>query len=112
MALAGVLSNPATDSALDQLAEVLAALEPKLATHKIVLRKLPMAQGEVLQVIRQVLAYHPDGLQAFEVRRLVETELGRKVPSSTIKNDLADNPAFERIGRGRYRLTNIGRVKD
>lgn len=92
---------------LDRLAEVFVSLEPKLASHKIVPRKLPMAQGQVLRAIRQVLAGHPDGLQAFEVRRLVESELGRKVPSSTVKNDLADNPSFERMGRGRYRLRRV-----
>jgi hypothetical protein len=57
-----------------------------------------------LRAIQQVLAGFPNGLQGFEIRRMVEQDLGRKVPSSTIKSNLADNPAFERIGYGRYRL--------
>lgn len=63
-----------------------------------------MAQGQILRTIKQVLAGYPDGLQTFEIRRLVELELGRKLPKSTVKDALASNPAFERLGYGRYRL--------
>jgi hypothetical protein len=104
MGLTEQLSNPGVAPLLERLSQALASLEPNIASHKIVPRKLRIAQGEVLRAIVRVVASYPDGLQTFEVRRLVETELGRKVPSSTIKSDLADNPAFERIRRGRYRL--------
>lgn len=89
---------------LARLAEALAALEPKLASHKILPRKLPRAQGQTLATIKRVLAAYPDGLQTFEVRRIVELDLGRKLPRATVKDALASNPAFVRLGRGRYRL--------
>jgi hypothetical protein len=104
MDLAVNLLNPQLGPRLDKLAKLIASLEPNLASHKIVPRKLPLSQGAILRAIQQVLAGFPDGLQAFEIRRMVEHDLGRKVPSSTIKSDLADNPAFERISYGRYRL--------
>lgn len=104
MELTGALSNPEVGLKLDRLGEVLAGLEPKLSTHQIVPRKLRLTQGRILQTIKQVLAGYPDGLQTFEVRQLVEQELGRKLPRSTVKATLAENPAFERIRRGRYRL--------
>ena len=34
---------------------------------------------------------------------LVEQQLGRRTPRSTVKGALATNPAFERVGYGRYR---------
>lgn len=104
MELTGALSNPEIGPKLDRIAKVLAGLEPKLATHKIVLRKLPLTQGRILETIKGVLAECPDGLQAFEIRWLVEQELGRTLPRSTVKATLAENPAFERITRGRYRV--------
>jgi hypothetical protein len=63
-----------------------------------------MAQGRILWTIKQVLAEYPDGLQAFEIRQLVEQRLGRKLPKSTVKDALASNSAFERLGYGRYKL--------
>jgi hypothetical protein len=107
MELAGVLSNPDASLMLDRLADVLAALEPKLATHQIVLRKLPMPQGQIIWTIKRVLADYPNGLQTFEVRRLVELELGHKLPKSTVKDALASNSAFERIGIGKYLLAEV-----
>jgi hypothetical protein len=104
MELAGVLSNPEVGPKLDRLAEVLGSIEPKLASHRIVLRKLPLAQGRILRTIKQVLAGYPGGLQTFEIRRMVEQELGQRLPKSTVKDALASNPAFERLGYGRYRL--------
>jgi hypothetical protein len=100
-----VLSNHELGPKLDRLAEVLGSLEPKLSSHRIVPHKLPKAQGEILRTIKQVLAGYPGGLQTFEVRRLVEQELGRKLLRSTVKDALASNPAFERISRGRYRMS-------
>ena len=61
-------------------------------------------QGQVLRTIKRVLAQHPNGLQTHEVRGLVERQLGRPLPKSTVKDALASNPAFLRIGYGRYRL--------
>ena len=68
------------------------------------LRKLPRLQGQVLATVKRVLADYPAGLQAFEVRRFVELELGEKLPKSTVKDALSSNAAFERIAPGRYRL--------
>lgn len=103
MELAGALSNPEVGPRLDRLATDLAALKPNLASHTIVLRKLPLRQGWILRTIKQVLAEHPEGLQRWQVGELVEKRLERPVPKSTIGNALV-KPAFERIGPGRYRL--------
>ncbi|MFN8164128.1 MAG: integrase core domain-containing protein [Solirubrobacterales bacterium] len=103
--LTGVLSNPSITKRLDSLAAVLALQQPGLSTHRINLPRLPLAQGQILLTIKNVLASHPDGLQAFEIRQLVERELGHKIPRSTVKDALARNPAFDRIARGRYRST-------
>lgn len=108
MELVGALLNPETGPMLDRLAKALAALEPNLASHRIVPRKLQKVQGQVLATIKRVLAAYPDGLQTFEARRLVELDLGRKLPKSTVKDALASNPAFERLGHGRYRLKPKG----
>ena len=61
-------------------------------------------QGEVLKTIKLVLLEHPDGLQTYEVRQLIEERLGRKMPKSTVRDALANNRTFKRIGHGRYRL--------
>lgn len=98
------LLNPEIGPRLDRLVRLIASLEPHLASHRIVPRKLPSAQGQVLATMKRVLASHPEGLQTFEVRRFVEQDSGRKLPKSTVKDALASNPAFERIGHGRYRL--------
>lgn len=105
MELAGVLSNPEVGPKLDRLAEVLARLKPSPATHRVVLQDLPPSQGKTLRTIKKVLADYPDGLRAFEVRRLVELTLRRKLPDSTVRDALRSNPAFERIERGKYRRT-------
>ena len=102
------LLNPEVGSKLDQLTKIFASLEPNLASHRIVPRKLPLAQGLTLATIKRVLASHPEGLQTFEVRKYVEQDLGRKLPKSTVKDALASNPAFERVRYGRYRLRPSG----
>jgi hypothetical protein len=103
MELAGVLSNPVVGPKLDQLAESFGSLEPKLASHRVTVTKHRRKHGEILDAIKLVLAVHPEGLQTFEARRLVEEHLGRELRPSTVKDALASNPAFERIRRGRYR---------
>lgn len=109
MDLAVDLLNPAVQPILDRLQRAIDSLEGNLARHRVKFSDLPLAQGQILWTIKRVLAAYPDGLQAFEVRRIVELELGRKLPKSTVKDALASNPAFERIGYGRYRLCRSGR---
>jgi hypothetical protein len=89
---------------LDRLAEVFSSLEPKLASHQVVIAKRRRLHGEIIKAIKLILARHPAGLQTFEARKLVEEHLGRELRPSTVKDALASNPAFERIRRGRYRM--------
>lgn len=69
--------------------------------------KLKPPQGQILRTIKLVLLEQPDGLQTYEARKLVEERLGRKLPNSTVRDALANNRAFERTGRGRYRIRNL-----
>lgn len=105
MGLVRVLSNPELGPALDRLETALSKLRRRAATHKVAIDFGPPRQGDVLEAIKVLLAEHPaNGLRQSEVRRQVERRLGRKVPPSTVRTNLAYNPAFERIGYGRYRL--------
>jgi hypothetical protein len=100
--LSGLLPNP-------ELSALLHKIKANLKTG--VTQQGPAAQsvpkprpGEILKTIRLVLLEHPDGLHTYEVRRLVEERLGRKLPRSTVKGFLAEKPEFIRLGRGKYRL--------
>jgi hypothetical protein len=50
-------------------------------------------QGQVLRMIKAVLAEHPDGLRVSEIRELVEQRLGRGLCRSTVKGALAEHAA-------------------
>jgi hypothetical protein len=102
--LSGLLSNTNVRSDIDRLHGVIEELlaSPK---RKRSPRKLQPPQGQILKTIKLVMMEHPDGLHTYEVRQLIEEQLGRKLPKSTVKNALATNPAFERIGYGKYHLT-------
>jgi hypothetical protein len=106
MELLVALLNLETGPKLDRLAQAIKHLEGDPASHGIVFPELPPAQGQILMTIKHVLAAYPDGLQAFEVRRAAELQLGRKLAKSTVNAALAENPAFKRIGYGRYRLVS------
>ena len=58
------LLNPEVGPRLDRLAKLIASLEPNLASHRIVPRKLPLAQGAILLAIQQVLAGFLMGFKA------------------------------------------------
>jgi hypothetical protein len=108
MELAGLLSNP-------DLAEGLARLDLAVAGNRP-LRAADLAappvgrppQGQVLRIIKRILAGHPDGLPVSEVRSLVEEEIGRELSRSTVKGALSDhagpNGVFKRRKRGVYML--------
>ena len=98
--LSGHPSNPNVRSDLDQLQELIE--EGKQSRRMISAPRLKPPQGQILKTIKLVMMEHPDGLHTYEVRRLVEERLGRKLPKSTVKDALATNPMFERIGYGRY----------
>jgi hypothetical protein len=98
------LLNPEIRPKLERLREAVAGLKGNVAAHRVKFRDLPLGQGQILWTIKQVLAAYPDGLQAFEVQQIVGLELGRKLAKSTVNCALSTNTAFERIGRGRYRL--------
>lgn len=102
--LIGTLSNPETGALLSGISDALGTLGSAVAQHDVVTVPPRGAQGEILRTIKLVLAEHPQGLRTVEVRRLVETCLGRRLPSSTVKGLLAQHNAFERLQRGRYRL--------
>lgn len=100
--LSGLLSNPRVTLELKRIAEGLAS-EPRSApAARLSARRAP--QGQVLRAIKGVLAGCADGLQAHEVRTLVEQHLGRQISKSTVNATLFSNPAFELIAYGRYRL--------
>ena len=70
-------------------------------------------QGRTLRTIKTVLLEHPDGLQTYEVRKLVEERLGRRLPKSTVKDALATHPKdFRRVSYGRYMLRSALGVAD
>jgi hypothetical protein len=120
MELRGLLSNPhVRDDPLIEL--ILACSDPeflKRARHlsqrieKLVKsgRSVPLPSppkprpGQVLSTIKLILLEHPDGLQTYEIRQLVEERLGRKLPRSTIKGTLSGRDEFERVERGHYQL--------
>ena len=104
MELIGTLSNPETGVLLARINDALDALGSVVAMHDVVTTPRRGAQGEILRAIKLVLVGYPQGLQTVEVRRLVETCLGRRLPPSTVKGLLAQHAAFERLQRGRYRL--------
>jgi hypothetical protein len=102
--LSGLLSNPNVCSDLDRLHELIE--KAKQSKRKRSSFEIKPPQGQVLRTIKLVMLEHPDGLHTYEVRKLVEERLGRKLPKSTVKDALATNPAFERIGYGKYRVSD------
>lgn len=65
--------------------------------------------GQIRDAIADVLAEQNDGLRMREITAAVTAGLGEPVPPGTIKSCLSREAqsasgAFERIGRGRYRL--------
>ena len=104
MELSGLLSNPRVALELDRIVEALTYSGPSQRSKCRENRPSRPPQGQVLRAIKLILVPHAEGLQTHEVRRLVEAHLGRQLPKSTVKDALANNPAFERIAYGRYRL--------
>lgn len=105
MELAQELSNPELGPALDRLETALTKVRRRAAKHKVTIALGSPRQGDVVEATKVLLAEHPaNGLRQSEVRRQVERRLGRKVSASTVRTNLAYNPAFERIGYGWYRL--------
>ena len=67
--------------------------------------------GRIREAIIAVLVEHKDGLRMRDIAAGVRARLGEPVPPSSIKSCLAREAlnragAFERTGRGRYRLRN------
>jgi hypothetical protein len=65
--------------------------------------------GQIRDAIAAVLAEQPRGLRMMDIASAVAARLGEPVPPSTIKSCLSrealgTSGAFERLGRGRYRL--------
>lgn len=65
--------------------------------------------GQLRGVIVAVLAEHNDGLRVRDIAVAVAAQLGEPVSRSSVKSCLSrevrnESGAFERIGRGRYRL--------
>jgi hypothetical protein len=102
--LIGARSNPETGALLAGIGDALDTLGSAVATHDVTTAPRQAARGEILRAIKMVLADHPHGLRTIEARQLVETRLGRRLPSSTVKGMLAQSDTFERMQRGRYRL--------
>jgi hypothetical protein len=101
--LSGLLPNPELSALLHKIK---ANLKPGALQRRLIVEpKLKPQQGEILKTIKLVLLEHPDGLHTYEVRRLVEERLGRKLPRSTVKGCLAEHPKlFVRLVRGKYRI--------
>lgn len=104
MELIGALSNPETGALLTGISDALDTLGSAVVKHHVVPTPRRAAHGEIVRTIKLALTEHPQGLRTVEVRRLVEARLGRRLSSSTVKGLLAQNNAFERLQRGRYRL--------
>ncbi|MHB1468659.1 MAG: hypothetical protein ACYCX7_05840 [Solirubrobacteraceae bacterium] len=106
MELVGTYSNSESEARLRRLVQAVERL--KLDAEPPPLPELRPPQGQVLRVIKTVLASFPDGLRTVEIWRLVQAELGRNVPYSTIKDALSSNlgerGCFERLRHGVYRL--------
>jgi hypothetical protein len=72
-------------------------------------RQKTLRRRSISQPIMTVLASCGE-LRGRDIHAAVEALLGESVPVSSVKNCLAqnvlgENPLFERVGRGRYRLT-------
>lgn len=70
----------------------------------------------IRNAIAAILAEHEDGLRMRDIATAVAAGLGGPLPPSSIKSCLsreAESPlgAFERIGRGRYRLRHTDSAK-
>lgn len=109
MELSGLLSNPALASTLARLAQAVSERIASLTTAPQRVGPDRPPQGQVLRMIKAVLAEYPDGLRVHEIRDLVEKRLGRELSRSTVKGALAEHAVpggpFVRRRRGVYRLT-------
>ena len=102
MELTGRLSNPEFREHLAQLQEI----SRRRGQGAITLPSAPKRQMPVSEAIATVLQAQGDApARMYKIHEAVEQFLGRRVPRSTIKNDLATS-RFERVGRGRYRLSH------
>jgi hypothetical protein len=71
--------------------------------------------GWVLAAVTEVLGAAREPMRARMIHMAVEELVGEPVSGSSVKNCLASDvggksPRFERVGRGRYRLTSDGRA--
>lgn len=102
MELSELFPNP---QYIDLLRKIEAKLKTGVKQRPEPQPKLKPPRGEVLRMIQLVLLENPDGLHTYEVRRLVEERLGRKLPRSTVKGCLAEHSKlFVRVRRGVYRV--------
>jgi hypothetical protein len=105
MELTVALSNPSLGPLLARALQTVAGLAGDPAAHEVAVSALPARLGQIIEAMKAVLDEHPEGLRTVEVRQAVEARLGRSVSASTVKSNLVDGSAFERVAYGRYRLT-------
>jgi len=111
MGLVGSLWNQDLRARLKRLHERVA--RQAISGERPVRRPPPMFQrqrvGQLRGAIVAVLAEHNDGLRIRDIATAVAAQLGEPVSRSSVKSCLCREArnvsgAFERIGRGRYRL--------
>jgi hypothetical protein len=112
MGLVGHGSNQNLAGRLDCLTDRISRLDQAFAKAEPLVAARPQRKrrqwGEVAAAIVAVLASSGE-LRARDIHAAVEALLDESVSKSSVKNCLTerlvgDQPLFERIGRGRYRL--------
>lgn len=110
MGLVGSLWNPDLQVRLQRIHERVAR---QGASDELSAQRRPRFKrrrvGQIRDVMADVLDEQKDGLRMREIAAAVAARLGEPIPPSTIKSCLSREAqsasgAFERIGRGRYRL--------
>lgn len=111
MGLVGSLWNPDIQTQLQRIHERVARQadsgEPSAKRSPVQFRRHRM--GLIPDAITAVLAEHEDGLRVRDIAAAVTARLGESIPRSSIKSCLSREAgsasgAFERLGRGHYRL--------
>lgn len=110
MGLVGSLWNPDTQARLQRIHRRTSrhdGVSPSsVRSHPTFKRR---RVGQIRATIMAILAGRPGGMRLQEIAAAAVAQLDEPIPTSTIKSCLsreAQNPcgAFERVGRGRYRL--------
>ena len=111
MGLVGSLWNPELQARLQRICEHIArqgASDKPSATHSPAQFKR-RRMGLIRDAIAAVLAEHREGMLMRDIRTAVAGRLDEPIPSSSIRSCLSREAssrsgAFERLGRGCYRL--------